>query len=262
MNLGNRNTNHEAMDSKNSITPDNAKTSGNYVVVGGSQGIGAAIVERLVAAGNSVIVYSRTPGRLTELPTVAHRIWDAARDDFPSDELPESLAGLVYCPGSIQLRSFANLKLDQFREDLEVNLFGAIKSLQACLPNLKRGATIHPSRVVLFSTVAVQTGMAMHASIAVAKGAIEGLTRTLAAEWSPTVRVNAIAPALTETGLTQRFFGTPEKRQAMDARYPMKRVGRPVDIASAAMYLLNAEDSWITGQILHVDGGMSSVYQA
>ncbi len=237
-------------------------TPENFVVVGGSKGIGAAIVERLLATQNSVLVYSRSRGELADHSMLKHRVWDATATDFPIDDLPDTLAGVVYCPGSIQLRSFANLRVDQFREDLGINLFGAIKALQACLPGLKRGADQRPSRVLLFSTVAVQMGMALHASIAASKGAIEGLTRTLAAEWAPLIRVNAIAPALTETGLTQRFVATPEKRQTMDSRYPMKRIGKPDDIALAAMYLLDGDNSWVTGQILHVDGGMLHLYQS
>ena len=138
-------------------------------------------------------------------------------------------------------------------------MLGAVKFLQACLPGLKKGAGSQPSSVVLFSTVAVGQGMPMHASIAAAKGAVEGLTRTLGAEWAPQIRVNCVAPALTETPLAERFFANDEKREAMAVRYPLKRTGMPSDLAQAACFLLQPSNSWITGQVLGVDGGMSTL---
>jgi NAD(P)-dependent dehydrogenase (short-subunit alcohol dehydrogenase family) len=138
-----------------------------------------------------------------------------------------------------------------------VNLIGAIRFLQACQPRLK-GRDGQPASVVLFSTVAVGQGMPMHASVAASKGAIEGLMRSLAAEWAPKIRVNAIAPALTDTPLASKLLSTPEKREAMATRYPLKRIGTAVELAHAAMFLVSSESNWVTGQVLGVDGGMST----
>jgi NAD(P)-dependent dehydrogenase (short-subunit alcohol dehydrogenase family) len=161
----------------------------------------------------------------------------------------------VYCPGTINLKPFHRISIADFKQEMEVNFYGAIRLLQACLKGLKKSNC--PS-VVLYSTVAVQTGMGFHAGIASAKGAIEGLTRSLAAEWAPNkIRVNAIAPSLTETPLASALLSTPEKKEASDKRHPLGRVGKPEDIAEATVFLLSEKSSWMTGQILHLDGGMS-----
>ena len=170
--------------------------------------------------------------------------------------LPHSLDGLVYCPGSIRLEPFQNLKLDAFREDFELNLIGAVRAMQAALPALKAGT--RPA-VVFFSTVAVSTGMPMHASIASAKGAIEGLTRSLAAELAPSIRVNAIAPSLTATPLAARLLRSDRQQEAAARRHPLDRIGQPEDIAAAARFLLSEQADWITGEILAVNGGMGSL---
>jgi NAD(P)-dependent dehydrogenase (short-subunit alcohol dehydrogenase family) len=164
---------------------------------------------------------------------------------------------MVYCPGSIRLRPFRALKPDDFPADYQINLLGAVRSLQACLPALKKADD--GASVVFFSTVAVKTGMPFHASIASAKGAVEGLTRSLAAELAPNIRVNAVAPSLTDTPLAAPLLGSDEKRRAADDRHPLKRVGQPGDIAAAALYLLGEAGAWVTGQILHVDGGMGAL---
>lgn len=231
-------------------------TQSRVCVVGGSGGIGRGIVDRLVRAGHVVTVLSRSVGTLEGLAGVRHLPFDAVSDPVPSEAFGEALDGLVYCPGSIPLKPFRSLKPEQYREDFELNVVGAVRVLQAALPALKNG--VSPS-VVLFSTVAVAQGMFAHASIAAAKGAVEGLVRSLAAELAPAIRVNAIAPALTETPLTARFFADEGKRQVLAEKYPLGRTGTVDDIAAAAMFLLGPESSWITGQILGVDGGMSSV---
>jgi NAD(P)-dependent dehydrogenase (short-subunit alcohol dehydrogenase family) len=233
--------------------------SGNFVIAGGSKGIGLELVRRLETSADRVDVYSRSTDELSVGPTVHHHECDFTQDQIQLEDLPESIDGVAYCPGSINLRSFRSLKPDDFRKDLEINLIGAVKFLQTCLTGLKKAAGDRPTSVVLFSTVAVGQGLPMHASIAAAKGAIEGLTRSLASEWAPKIRVNCLAPALTETPLASRFFATPESREAMAAKYPLGRTGLPQDLASIAKFLLSEESSWITGQIIGVDGGMSSV---
>jgi NAD(P)-dependent dehydrogenase (short-subunit alcohol dehydrogenase family) len=219
----------------------------NIVLVGGNSGIGKAVATQLQENGATIFSYSRT-GEGT------------AAVDFSTDfeelpGLPEIIDGVVYCPGTINLKPFHRISIADFKQEMEVNFYGAIRLLQACLKGLKKSSS--PS-VVLYSTVAVQTGMGFHAGIASAKGAIEGLTRSLAAEWAPNkIRVNAIAPSLTETPLASALLSTPEKKEASDKRHPLGRVGRAEDIAEATVFLLSEKSSWMTGQILHLDGGMS-----
>ena len=230
-----------------------------FVVAGGSKGIGLELVRQLNAAGATVHTFSRTTGELDDQQKELHHEIDFGTDDFDAGLLPEQIHGLAYCPGTINLRSFRGLKLEDFRHDFEVNLLGAVKFLKAALPALKKTGVTEPTSAVLFSTVAVGKGLSMHASVAACKGAIEGLTRSIAAEWAPQIRVNCIAPALTETPLSANFFSTDEKRAAMDAKYPLGRAGQPQDIASMARFLLSAESGWVTGQVIGVDGGMSKL---
>lgn len=232
---------------------------GNYVIAGGSGGIGAELVRRIAVTADQVFVYSRTRGGELDSENVTHIKADFTDDEFDATGIPESISGVVYCPGSINLRSFRSLKLSDFRSDMEVNLIGAVRFLQACAPGLKQGGKEEPSSVVMFSTVAVHQGMPMHASVAASKGAVEGLTRSLAAEWAPHIRVNCVAPALTETPLSARFFATEESRKAMSAKYPMGRTGTVQDLASIAEFLVGPQSSWITGQVIGVDGGLSSL---
>jgi NAD(P)-dependent dehydrogenase (short-subunit alcohol dehydrogenase family) len=211
----------------------------NYVVVGGSSGIGLGIVKQLASRGDQVVVYSRTIGGLEGVANVTHVVADVTHGDFDGSDLPESIDGLVYCPGSLNLKSFKSLKPEVFREDFEVNVVGAVKVIQAALPALKKSGN---SSVVLFSTVAV-----------------EGLTRTLAAELSPATRVNCVAPALTDTPLTKRFFSSEEKIAAMGEKYPLQRTGTIDDFVGVTDFLLGESSGWVTGQVIGVDGGMSTL---
>jgi NAD(P)-dependent dehydrogenase (short-subunit alcohol dehydrogenase family) len=228
-----------------------------FVVVGGSSGIGFEITRRLADHGHSVVVVSRAADRLVDLAGVGHVAMDITQADIDEKMLPEKIKGLAYCPGSIRLRPFHRLKEADFEADWRINHLGAVKAIQACLPGLKKAVV--PASVVLFSTVAVATGMPFHASIASAKGAVEGLTRALAAEFAPKIRVNAVAPSLTDTSLAKMLLSDDGKRSAAAERHPLKRVGRVEDIASAALFLLEGDSSWITGQVISVDGGMGAV---
>lgn len=228
----------------------------NYLIAGGSSGIGLALVKKLSAEGHHVLVVSRTSDSLDGLPGVSHLPKDLRTDELTEDELPPLLDGVVYCPGSINLKPFKSLKPEAFQADFQINVLGAVKVLQAAQKALK--AAEAPA-VVLFSTVAVRQGMAFHSSISAAKGAVEGLTRSLAAEWAPAIRVNCIAPSLTDTPLAGRLLGSDEKREAAGARHPLKRVGTAGEAAALAHFLLGENSSWITGQIIGLDGGMSSL---
>jgi NAD(P)-dependent dehydrogenase (short-subunit alcohol dehydrogenase family) len=229
----------------------------NFVIIGGSRGIGWEITRRLSEDGHLVIVGSRSAERLDGLAGVRHIPLDVTEGPIPAEHVPQKLDGLVYCPGSILLRPFRGLKPKDFKADFQINLLGAVQSIQACLPALKKAEG--SSAIVLFSTVAVRTGMPFHASIASAKGAVEGLTRSLAAELAPNIRVNAIAPSLTDTPLAATLLASEEKRKAAANRHPLQRVGHPQEIAAAACYLLSDDGSWATGQVLHVDGGMGAL---
>lgn len=228
----------------------------NYVVVGGSHGIGQGIVHRLLHSGAAVTVLSRTIDSADVAAGVKHVQVDVTKDEIQADQLPNEIAGLAYCPGSINLGPLRQLKLEAMVEDFQLNAVGAVKCLQSALPAMKAAGN---SAMVLFSTVAVGQGMPMHTSVAAAKGAVEGLTRSFAAELAPTVRVNCIAPALTATPLAERFLSSDQKRSAMAEKYPLRRVGEVHDIAAMAEYLLSPQATWITGQIIGVDGGMSTL---
>lgn len=228
---------------------------GKYVIVGASQGIGESISTALIAKGHEVINFSRNP---TGIPGVVNYTWDAlASDDSALAAITGPLDGIAYCPGSINLKPFHRLASADFEKDFQINVLGAVRVIQALLPALKQSDT---SSIVLFSTVAVQTGMGFHASIASAKGAIEGLTRSLAAELSANkIRVNAIAPSLTLTPLAGALLNSPEKIEAGGKRHPLGRVGQAEDVANLAAFLLDSTNSWITGQIMGVDGGIGSL---
>jgi NAD(P)-dependent dehydrogenase (short-subunit alcohol dehydrogenase family) len=225
------------------------------LIVGASSGIGAALLATLMARGHRVTHLSRQPEQVPVAEGVSGHHWDAREEPFPADAVPERLTGVVYCPGSIRLKPFARLREQDFRDDLELNLMGAVRVLQGCEQALKRSER---AAVVLFSTVAVGTGMPFHASVAAAKGAVEGLTRSLAAEWAPTVRVNAIAPTITDTPLAARLLNNDEKRAAAAARHPLKRIGTAGELAETARWLLS-DAGTITGQVLHVDAGLSAL---
>ncbi len=228
----------------------------NYVVVGGSHGIGLGIVELLASGGHNVTVVSRTIGDLSELPQVVHVLADVTQEEIRGNQLPETIHGLAYCPGSINLGPISRLKPDAMIKDYELNVVGAVRCLQVSLTAMNAAGS---SSMLMFSTVAVSQGLPMHASIAAAKGAVEGLTRSLAAELAPNIRVNCIAPSLTDTPLSERLLSSDQKRAAMAERHPLKRVGTVHDIAPLAEFLLTDRGSWITGQVIGVDGGMSTV---
>ena len=167
-----------------------------------------------------------------------------------------SLAGVVYMPGTINLKPFTRLSLEDFLMDFQINFMGAVKVLKQVLPVLKKQTQ---ASIVLFSSVAVSQGLPFHTSIAAAKGAVEGFARALAAELAPKIRVNVIAPSLTDTPLVAKLLANHQRRVAAAERHPLKRIGTPQDVAALASFLLTEKSEWITGQVFAADGGMSSI---
>ena len=226
----------------------------NILLVGGSKGIGLEIVKEL-SADHHLIVASRTDENLGDYDVTYHQ-FDAVSDDIKDLDLPDTLDGLVYCPGSINLKPFKMMKPQIFEDDMILNFMSLVKVTQGLLPKLKNSKQ---ASLIYFSTVAVQTGMPFHTSVAAAKGAIEGFARSLAAEYAPSFRVNVIAPSLVNSPLASKLLGNEKKKEKMDERHPLKRVGEPADIGKIASFLLSDNSTWITGQVLGVDGGMGSL---
>ena len=224
----------------------------NILIIGGSSGIGFQIVKKINEEHN-VFVANRTNESLSGLNHQYIKV-DVSKETLDPSYLPDSLDGLVYCPGSINLRPFRGLKPETFIEDFNLNVMGAVRSINAVLKNLNNSSQ---ASIVLFSTVAVQIGMPFHSSVAVSKGAIEGLTRSLAAELAPKISVNAIAPSIVNTPLAEKFLNSESKMERAVERHPLKKVGSADEIANFAIHLL-FNSSWMTGQILGVDGGIGS----
>ena len=235
----------------------NSFNNKNILVIGGSTGTGLAIVNQLCQQG--AVLYNASRHSSTQWTGTVHHIPYDVTDPAAnlSNSLPANLHGLVYCVGSINLKPFNRLTADDFLTDYRLNVLGATQVLQQALKSLKAAGQ---ASVVLFSTVAAKTGMAYHASIAAAKGAVEGLALSLAAELAPlNIRVNVLAPSLTDTPLAQNLLNTPEKREAAAKRHPLAKVGNPEELAATALFLLGSQSSWITGQVLAVDGGLGSL---
>lgn len=228
--------------------------SQTYLIVGGSSGIGLSLVNKLTSEGNRVIALSRNSEALSSLENVTHHVCDIAADSPTFPEISEPIQGIAYLPGTVNLKPFLQLKIEDFQNDLNINYLGAIKTVQHYIPKLEENSSI-----VFISTVAVQKGFPLHGSVSGAKGAVAGLTRALAAELAPKVRVNAVAPSLTETPLTSSLLDSDVKKQGSAKRHPMGRVGQPEDIANAIAYLLSKEAGWVTGQVIGVDGGLSVI---
>jgi NAD(P)-dependent dehydrogenase (short-subunit alcohol dehydrogenase family) len=228
----------------------------NYLVVGASSGIGLAIAEQLVHEGHRVYATYNKNHTDSFSNQISYHPVNVLDEELNLDFLSTTLDGVVYCPGSISLRPFNRIKPDDFAKDYQLQVIGAIKIIQACLPNLKQSSH---AGIVLFSTLAVQTGLSYHTQVAASKGAIEGLTRALAAELAPQIRVHCIAPSLTDTPLAASLLNTDQKREANAQRHPLKRIGTPEDIANMACFLLSEKAAWMTGQIMHLDGGLSSI---
>ena len=225
----------------------------NILLIGGSYGIGLEIARQLSSTAH-VFVASRTSENIPQ--NVTHLSFDVLSEDITTLDLPERIDGFVYCPGSINLRPFKALKPEAFEKDLHINFVSLVKAVHGILPRLKMA---DQASLVFFSTVAVKVGMPFHTSVAAAKGAIEGFAKALAAEYAPAFRVNVIAPSLTDTPLAGKLVSSEEKKEKMGERHPLKRIGDVTDIANMTTFLLSDKSSWMTGQILGVDGGKSTL---
>ncbi len=224
----------------------------NIVLIGGSYGIGLSIVKQLQESCTIYVASRSTKG--IEGMNVKHIPFDALTDSLDLSLLPEEIHGFVYCPGSINLKPLKMLSLANFEADMQLNFFSMVKVVKDII-----GRMTDNSSMVFFSTVAVATGMPFHTSVSAAKGAIEGFGKSLAAEYSPNVRINVIAPSLVDTPLAARLLNNDRKKDSMAERHPLKRVGNPEDIANMAEFLLSDKSGWITGQVIGVDGGLSTL---
>ena len=227
---------------------------GNFLVIGASSGIGNAIALQLIKEGHEVYgTFNSHPIESVQNFNTHHL--NVLDESIDFSFIPTTLHGLIYCPGTINLRPFARIQPSDFLQDFNLQVGGAVKVIQAALPALKNSGR---ASILLFSTVAVQLGLNFHTQVAASKGAVEGLTKALSAELAPNIRVNCIAPSLTDTPLAASLLNSEQKMEANALRHPLKRVGTVNDISEMAC-LLSDKSSWITGQILHVDGGMSSI---
>ncbi|VXB00491.1 Oxidoreductase [Flavobacterium sp. 9AF] len=225
----------------------------NILLIGGSYGIGYALAE-ILKEENTVYIASRTAENLDS--SIHHIPFDANSDAINLEMLPYPIDGFVFLPGSINLRPFKNIKIEAFENDLQINFLNMVKVLQTILPNLLASKQ---SSLVFFSSIATNIGMPFHSSVAASKGAIEGFAKAFAAEYAPKIRVNVIAPSLTDTPLADKFLNNDVKREKAAERNPLKKFGASNDIAEMAAFLLSDKSNWITGQVFHVDGGMSTL---
>ncbi|MBX7181788.1 MAG: SDR family oxidoreductase [Bacteroidia bacterium] len=228
----------------------------NIVIIGAGKGIGLAIASALHPE-NQVIAITKTPSEDLTKQGISTILLEAGKQNLQAgNDFPEAIHGLVYCPGSITLKPFHRLREEDFLNDFRQNVLGAVQCIQELLPRLKQGK----ASVVLFSSVAARVGMPFHASIACSKSGLEALAKSLAAEYaSIPIRFNVIAPSLSDTSLAQNLLNTPEKQDSAAKRHPLQRIGTVQDSAALAQFLLSENSSWITGQVIGLDGGLGNL---
>lgn len=224
----------------------------NILLIGGSHGIGKSVAQQLHET-HALFIASRSQEGLEEIKC-QYFPFDTTKGDFNLMTLPDTLHGFIYCPGSINLKPFKMMDLQIFEEDMRINFLGLVKIVKEIIPKMAQSASM-----VFFSTVAVGKGMPFHTSVAASKGAIEGFAKSLAAEYAPKLRVNVIAPSLVDTPLASKLLNNERKKENMAERHPLKRVGQAEDIANMAVFLLSDKSSWMTGQVIGIDGGISTL---
>ncbi|WP_282160494.1 SDR family NAD(P)-dependent oxidoreductase [Ulvibacterium marinum] len=224
----------------------------NILLIGGSHGIGKSVAQQLQET-HALFIASRSQEGLEDLQC-EYIPFDATKDSFELSVLPEEIHGFIYCPGSINLKPFKMMDLHTFEQDMRINFLGLVKIVKEIIPKMAQSASM-----VFFSTVAVGKGMPFHTSVAASKGAIEGFAKSLAAEYAPKLRVNVIAPSLVDTPLASKLLNNERKKENMAERHPLKRVGQAEDIANMAVFLLSDKSSWMTGQVIGIDGGISTL---
>lgn len=227
-----------------------------FVFAGGNSGIGALCARRLADEGHTVHIWARRQGLLEKTENIHFHEVHIREESQSLPTLDFEVHGAAYFPGSINLKPFRSLSLQDFRDEYEINLLGAVRFLKQLEMPLRKAGN---ASVVLFSSVAARTGMSFHASTGSAKAAVEGLAMNLAAEWAPSVRVNVIAPSLTDTPLAEKLLNSAAKREAAEARHPLRKIGSPDELAQAAGALLKGEWGWCSGQVFALDGGLSSL---
>ena len=232
------------------------------VIIGAHGGIGEALARRLAERDVPLVLTARDPDDLADLAeatgakTLELDVTDPDRVASALGDLgDDGIAGLAYCAGSIVLKPLKSASADDFLDAFRLNTLGAALAVKALQPALKTAG----GSVVLFSTVAVQQGFSNHGVISAAKGGVEGLTRALAAELAPDIRVNAIAPSITDTGIAQKLLSSDQMAKGLAAMHPLGRYGQPDDVAAMAAMLLGDDAGWITGQVFAVDGGRGAL---
>ena len=225
----------------------------NILIIGSSSQIGREVIKLSSIKGDNVFATSRSP---IDIPVKKFIQLDPNKDLSDLDALPESIDALVYCPGSISLKSIQRMDISDIREDFRINFEGAFHIIKKVLPNLKRddGAS-----VVFVSSVAANTGMTFHSSISASKAALEGFARSLSAELAPRVAVNCIAPSLTDTPIAEHLINSESKLKSSKERHPLNVIGDPENIAKVIYNLFSAKENWITGQTINIDGGLSTL---
>ncbi len=220
------------------------------LIVGGSRGIGNALLKNLSTTHKIINISRTTPQHLND--NISHYGLDVLEDELPEIE---TLDSIIYCPGSINLKPIKRLKIEDFKNDFNINVIGAVKVIQKYQAVLKNG---NNPCIILFSTVAAKLGMPFHASVAASKSAVEGLTKSLGAEFAPTIRVNAIAPTVTDTDLASKLLRNEKMVENMKERHPLKKFLSPVEVADMAEFLISNKALSISGQIFEMDCGIVS----
>jgi len=232
------------------------------LIIGATGSIGSSLCKKIVADGGEVHLVGRDEKSLTELASELNSsftVTDVLEENFSNKILNDlgntPLDGLAYCVGSIDLKPIKMTKKSDYMQSFNLNLISATEIIRSTSENLKK----NKGSIVLFSTVAVRRGFTNHSIVASAKGAIEGLTVSLAAEFAPNIRVNCIAPSLTKSKISNFLLKNEKIAEGIAKMHPLKRIGEGSDSSSVANFLLSDKSSWITGQILGVDGGRSTL---